>query len=252
MIIKKNHSIISGDIIDLNKFKLLRNSKFIEIILRKNDYLYIPPGWSHWIFTKEKTLAFSYELLIENINSMKYNENKLINNIIKNTPFYGNYNNFDYTYENFMSNNLENDFIFELNELNDISPVRKPFKTKKTDILFYRLKSVFQNNLNINNDKFLYSPGNVIYSSKDCKEYINFENQTELKEIPNFCNFKNNCNFNFDYKKSVWFSFNDYLSSGIHFDLMQNILFVVEGEKKVLLSPPNYTMFLYNTTLVQL
>ena len=251
MIINKNHSIISGENIDLKKFKLLKNSKFIEVILKKNDYLYIPSGWTHWVFTKEKTLSISYEIIFDKINSTKFSKNTLLNNMIKNIPFSGNYKDFNYNYEKFISNNLENNFDFEYNEYDDTAPVRKPFKVKKTDILHCPLKKIYENSLNIKN-KFLYSPGNKIYFSKNCKEIINFDNQKELKEIPNFCNFKNNCDCNFDYVNSVWFSFNSNISSGIHYDIMHNIIFVVDGEKKILLCPPYFNIFLYFTSLSEL
>lgn len=230
---KTNNYSIIDERNNLQNYKLFNNSKFLEIVLNKNEYLYIPSNWPHWVFTKENTLAFSYSIEIHN---EKKNNNKLLQNISKKIPYYNKLKNFEYEYNNFILNNLENKFNFCYGNSFDITAVNKRNVIKKTEYLMNIHNEIIEN-------KFIYySPSTTIFDSID-GEFINFKNQEFLKEIPNFSDINNYCDINYHIKS--WFNFYNSLSSGLHFDDVDNILLVLDGQKIVYLSHPKNKKYLY-------
>ena len=230
-------SIVFGSKLNYNNYKLLQNSKFIEIILKKNDFLFIPSGWIHHIITKENTLALSYDIFN---TSFTNNNNKLISNILDNKPYNKCYD-LDVNYNDFVINNMNNKFKFQISESDSFSVVDKPF-TKKGVSKYYNLNQIYD--LKNNNCNF-YSAATDIYNKNLDLESINFYNQEKLKIIPNFCNFSENNQIN--YRIETFFNFNISVTTEFHCDLTNSILYVLDGEKKVLLSHPKYNIYHYIT-----
>ena len=234
-------SLFNGDEDNLDYYNFFYKSKFLEINLKKNDYLYIPKGWTHWIFTKENTVAFSYDLYIKNVNNNNH-DNKLVKCMEKCIPFYNKCNDLQINYEQFILNNLNNKFYFSFSNNNNFTYTNIPFEknivTKKFDYLsnFYN-----KNDTDIN----IYCSANTLYRSSINKEYINFENQENIKIIPNFNNFKNYVDL--DYHLETYFNFDKKTISQPHLDLTNSILYILDGEKKVFLSHPKNNIYHYIT-----
>jgi hypothetical protein len=236
------HSLIQTYPINYKEFSLSNNCKFLYIELCKNEYLFIPKGWYHWIESEPNTIAFSYFINLVNVipTTPVINDNKLINCINKNIPFYSKHIedkfniNYDYFINNFNYTNCGGEIRTQKYLNIDYKPyIEPPVFFKTTNI-----KSFFQDKKNLN--KHLYVSGQHIYSTTD--EY--------LKKLPNFNNILN------DYiiensNNRVWFNNDKNVNSGLHCDSVDNILYVVCGKKKILLSSPQYKNNLYHITVLK-
>ena len=108
------------------------------------------------------------------------------------------------------------------------------------------LKNIFTNKYK--NNKNIYSTSTKIYNSLINKEYINKDNNGNILKIYNINNLLEKCKI--DYQIYSWFSLDNSISSSIHYDTTDNILLVLDGQKKVYLSPPQNIINMYITANV--
>jgi hypothetical protein len=116
-----NHSKITNFPIDYELYPKTKDVEFIEIDLYKNDYLFIPEGWIHWVISDPYTSAISYT--IANI----FDENTKLFNHLKNLEYYigkGDPNiNFDTN--TYLNNNINNKFTVIFSDTYEVCPVNK-------------------------------------------------------------------------------------------------------------------------------
>ena len=231
--INNTHSLIINNPINYINFSLSRYCKFIELELERNDCLFIPRGWFHWIITEPRTISVNYE--IYKIES-KY-ENTLYNNIKKNIPYTSKRTNIDIKYDNIIDELIKNNFngCMVSDGCGDHSPVLKPHSN---------INKKFDYKRSINNilcDK--ESKYNYIYV---IHQYTNNDIYNKYNKFPDIENNLKNSN-NILYTSNLWFNFDKKIQMGIHYDEYDGILSVLDGKKKVFLAPPNEKCKLYLT-----
>jgi hypothetical protein len=221
-----NHSMIIDYPINKKLFPNTDKVKFIELTLNKNEYLLIPDGWFHWVYTEPKTVAISFE-----IRRLEGNKNNILfEHIVKNKYFKNKGLLYDINYNNFIDSILNEDVRALFSSTNDLSPVYKNeyFKTFETN----KLKNII-----LINNKFNY---HTYLGSLDLTSNPSWEN---FKVLRNFINFGNDIVVN--YMPTVWINLDKRVNSGLHFDSTNRVLYVVEGQKKIILAPPEEKENLY-------
>ena len=229
-IINNTHSLIINNPINYINFSLSRYCKFIELELERNDCLFIPRGWFHWIITEPRTISVNYE--IYKIESK--HENTLYNNLKKNIPYTSKRTNIDIKYDSIIDELIKNNFTgcMVSDGYGDHSPVLKPY---------YNINKRFDYKKSIKN----------ILCDKELKDnYVYIIHQRTSDDIYNkynkFPDIEENSN-NILYTSNLWFNFDKKIQMGIHYDDYDGILSVLDGKKKVLLAPPNEKCKLYLT-----
>jgi hypothetical protein len=233
------HSLIRRDPINYKEFALSNKCKFLYIELCKNEYLFIPKKWYHWIESDPYTLAFSYTVKILNIIS-NVHDNKLINCINKNIPFYNKHSEDKYNinYDTIINNSDNINYNGEISKYKYLSRKLIPYIESPISFETNNIKSFSQDKKNI--DKYLYvSDASMV------------DKHLEYNNIPNFNNILNDCILKSHSENSIWFNFDKNVNSGLHEDYDDNILYVISGKKKVLLTSPQYKNCIYqiNTKL---
>ena len=233
------HSLIHTDPINYKEFPLSNKCKFLYIELCKNEYLFIPEGWYHWIESEPNTIAFSYSIRLQNNtpDAPLVNDNKLQNCINKNIPFYNKHkeDKFNINYDDFINNSENINYSGEIRDNKYLNIDLKPYIEPSTFFDTINIKNFFQDKKNLN----IHS-----YVGRRLLINTNFE---YMKEIPNFNNILNDCiTIDTNYDSAIWFNNNKNVNSGLHFDGIDNILYVICGKKKVLLTSPQYKKYLYH------
>lgn len=252
MHLKGNHSLINSFPIDYNKFPLAKNYNYVEIILNPGDYLLIPKEWSHWIFSEPGTIAISYSInnILGKHEKNKVNkctagakgtfgENKdniIFNSITKNLAHTGTYKcNYNLNYKDFIYSSLNYDFKFICSDTMDVCPVIKPSGNNNKITFKAKLRDILNDKTYIN--KYLYIGQQNIDVYDETNDFYNLFN------IPNFDNIVNDVSFT--YTPRLWFNFDKPVDSGLHYDKIDSILYVLTGRKKVLLSHPQFLQYIY-------
>jgi hypothetical protein len=223
---QNNHSQIINYPINYDLFPKMKDLKFLEFTLNKNEFLLIPKGWYHWVISEPFTFALSFE-----IKNLKLNNSELCNNYLKQIPYLGKgkKNNFDY--KNFINENKNKKFRILFSETNDCSPVHKNDTNK------YWKEDFLEN----------------AYNETKTKDYFTYIGQNEIindnvKLQTSISKYINIDEENINYKPVFWANLNKQIHSGLHNDGNSKILYVLEGTKKVLLLPntisiPYFEMF---------
>ena len=248
------HSLIHADPINYKEFPLSNKCKFLYIELCKNEYLFIPKGWYHWIESEPNTIAFSYSIQLQNntpdaplVNDNKLqnntpdaplvNDNKLQNCINKNIPFHNKHkeDKFNINYDDFINNSENTFYSGEIRDNKYLNIDLKPYVETTEFFETTNIKSFFQDKKNLNKHLFIG------------RGYMMNLNLEYLKEIPNFNNITNNCTVKTNYyKNGEWINNSKNVNSELHCDAEDNILYVVCGKKKVLITSPTYKHYLYH------
>lgn len=247
-----NHSLIDKFPIDYDRFPLAKDYKYVEIILNPCDYLVIPKYWSHWVFSEPYTLAVSYSINSTHTypnEKIKYNKckneninNVIYNNLINKLAHTGTYtNNYKFNYKQFILNSLNLNFNFICSNTPDICPFNKPSNNCNK----YTFNAILNDVLNDSTfmDKYLY-----IGQQSTINYYDQIDNPiTNVLTIPNFDNIINDISFS--YIPRLWFNFDKPVDSGLHYDDVNSILYVLTGRKKVLLAHPSHNSYIYLTNI---
>jgi len=228
--ILSNHSEILDYPINFNLYPKMKNINFIEIDLNKNEYLFIPSNWIHWVITEPETIAISFE-----IRNMKDNNTILCNKFKDNDYYIGKGLDTEFNYKNFMLDNKNKTFKILFSEIDDCSPVIK----------------------NNNNKYFKETTLEKAYLESNKKNYYTYVGANDadrnnlIKSINNYINILEEDIF---YYKYLWLTLDKKIHSGMHFDSDNKILYVLEGRKKILLLPPSNlnNIYLKNFNLANL
>jgi hypothetical protein len=222
------HSSITEYPIDYGKFPLAKNCEIHKVELVKNQYLFIPKGWFHWVFTEPNTLSVHYK--INKINFSDKN-NEFFNSLKNNMPFYKTiYLNYNISYKDFINKSLNYSYRAIFSETDDCIPVQKN-KTKK---FFHEnlLKNIID--ITIANNYYTYIGNHKIEHNNVINKYNNIDNIID----PNIHN-------GILYEPSVWFTLNKRVNSGLHCDTTPNIINVLDGKKTIYLISPKFYHDLY-------
>ena len=149
---KDNHSLIPSYPINYYNFPLAKNCQFIEIDLYENEYIYIPSDWMHWVFTEPFNLSMNYF-----ISSIKHNnENLFFKNLKKKQPFKNKIdNNINFSFKDFLRENLDYKFSVAFSSINHMVPVKKP---NLNCISFFKIMSIRESLASEYKNYFKYIP----------------------------------------------------------------------------------------------
>ena len=225
-------SLIIDNPINYTDYSLSKYCKFIELELEKNDCLFIPKGWFHWITTEPRTLSVNYE--IQHIES-KY-ENTFYNNLKKKIPFAFKRDNINIKYDDIIDKLLKKDFsgCIISDSYIDHSPVVKPYQNFKKRFVHRKISD-------------------ILYNKEFINDYMYITHETTTDDIYNkysiFPNIKNDIiNYNnILYTANLWINFDKKIQMGLHNDPQDSILSILDGKKKILLASPNEKSKLYLT-----
>lgn len=210
-----NHSEIVDYPINFNLYPKMKNINFIEIDLNKNEYLFIPSNWIHWVITEPKTIAISFE-----IQKMNDNNTILFNKYKNNLYYVGKGLNTEFNYDSFMLDNKNKTFKILFSEFDDCSPVIKNNNNNK-----YFKKTTLERGYLESNKKNYYT-------------YLGAGDANKINVIKSINNYIDILEKDIFYSKFLWLSLDKKIHSGMHFDTDNKILYVLEGKKKILLLPP--------------
>jgi len=229
--LNETHSLINEYPVNYNNFPLSKYGKFFEIDLNKDEYLLIPKNWIHWVFTEPKCISLNYT-----INSIyDTNTNNIIYDYLKKSiPFKGKHKQFNINYEDFVNRSLDYNFTNCLftKSYHDHAPVKKPNQAKKILLDNKTLRQTLD--YFKDKDGYLYILPNLIE-----KNNIYYP---EFIDVPNFNNI-NELKLQTDIH--LWINFDKSVQMGLHYDVTDNILYVIEGKKKIFLLPPKYNSITY-------
>lgn len=226
--INDRHSIITSLPIDLELYPLVSNVKIYKIEVNKNEFLTLPKEWFHWIFTEPNTVAVSFEIhnfIGDNSDSVYNSFSTSIpykSSITKKINFHG--------YKDMIKKNLNNKFRAILSESKDCSPVYKD----ETYKIFYHntLKNIIK--FSEKNNLYCYIGNHRTISDSQFENisryanYFNLDSKSKIKYYPN-----------------IWFNLDKKIESGLHSDLYDGIICVLEGKKTIYLMNPKESKNLY-------
>jgi hypothetical protein len=224
------HSKINQFPIDYNLFPLAEKCKMYSIELEKNESIFIPSLWFHWIFTEPNTLSVHYR--IDNVNFNDKNT-YFYQSLIRNEPFISKSipDNYNITYNDFINNSLDFSFRSIISLTEDCIPV------KKNNITKFFHKNTLKNLLEISKQKYhIYIGQQKIDDSNILSKYKNIDYIIN----PNYYK-------NINYDSSVWFSLDKRVNSGLHNDPYHSLIYVIEGKKTIHLFNPDCHKDLYIT-----
>jgi hypothetical protein len=186
------HSQIHDYPIDYNTYPLAKECIEYSYDLYSGDFIIIPKGWLHWVFTDKNTLAVSYSL--EYFNGSPVHTMPYIGNIKSNI-----------TYSSFINNYLEHSFSCLYSKTSHCCPVYKGYSYTT-----FMHKSRLVDIINIAKYNRLYA-------------YVGMESTK---------------NTILDKNHYVWFTLDNNVDSGLHYDNTNNFLHVIDGKKTIKLYSP--------------
>jgi len=206
-----NHSMITTYPIDYKTYPLALKAKFYKIELNENEFLFIPNGWFHWVYTEPYTISLSYGIFKINENSDHIFQNKLK----LNKPYKGKGYNIGINYQSFINKFNNNKFTCIVSETSITIPVIKNEndKTFKTTDLLSNIISKYSN-------KYLYIGMNSLMD-------VEFD---EFNDINNFIDTGNSI-IKTETEPYLWLTFDKSVDSGLHYDDTPSILYVLNGKK---------------------
>ena len=222
------HSNITNYPIDYNTFPLAKNCQIHKIELYKNQYLFMPKNWFHWIYTEPNTLSVHYK--IYNINFID-NNNNFYNSLKYSKPFFKAFNSkYNIKHMDFINKSLNHSYRAIFSETDDCIPVQKD-QTKK----FFHLDNLANIiDINFTNNYHTYVGNNKI----DPDNIMN--NFGFINDI-----IDNDYHNGIHYDPSVWFTLDKRVNSGLHCDTTPNLIYMVDGKKTIYLFSPSCYHNLY-------
>jgi hypothetical protein len=209
-----SHSNITNFPIDYNTFPLAKNCEIYKIELYKNQYLFMPENWFHWIFTEPNTLSVHYK--INNINFIN-NNNNFYKSLKYSEPFFNLFNSkSNIKHMDFINKSLNHSYRAIFSDTDDCIPVLKN-KTKK---FFHSNTLANIIDINLTNNYHTYVGNNKIDSDNIMNDCVFINDIID----PNLHN-------GISYEPSVWFTLNKIVNSGLHYDPTPNLIYIVDGKK---------------------
>jgi len=223
----KAHSQIDSYPIDENRFPLAKNVPFIEFEMVENDYLFIPSSWYHWIFTSPETIALTYEF--DPSNDMSFLKESSIPFVEKGaTPIMMKYNDL-FLYNPDINVNIMYSSTFDITPINKTNLPIDSSKYYETDTLLNAYTSI-KPGFPYKYIQYQYIISSINKLPIDLSSVIG--KQINNKSIP-----------------KLWVSFDQFLQTGLHNDIMHGIIHVISGSKTVFLAPPSEKTNLYITPM---
>jgi hypothetical protein len=227
MFIKSHSSIIHYPISD--EFPLAKNVIFHEYIIKPNEYLFIPKKWFHWVFSEPETLSCHYVFYSDKGEST-LNESDLFQmDIESGKPFQGVgiCDTLD-TINDFYEKEQHQQIYGIISSNCDVSPMRKMG----------------------NEDKFICidTIGNFMKIDSSYYKYIGKQEMSEqstfYKKYKDINHFIPTTSI-FSCVPTIWCSLDKPVQSGLHYDCYSSLIYVITGQKRVLLAEPSSYPNLY-------
>jgi hypothetical protein len=233
------HSIINTYPIDKNKYPLTKNVSFTTYVIKQNEYLFIPDNWFHWIYTEPFTISIHYK----SFNRFSANENNneecdlFYSNVKSNEPFTGIGSIQEpFNVDDFFTQNSEYQVHAMYSTTEDVSPVTKTKDEEHSKYMKQNKMSFFIKESK-ETDYFIYMGMNKM--SPELSIYHEYSNLNHI--IPSL--------YEYNYTPYVWMNLNKRIHSGLHYDTYGSIVYVLSGQKKVLMADPSSYHNLYITNL---
>lgn len=224
--IHNSHSAIPSYPPNILEYPNFYNAKEYVYILKPGDMLYIPPKWFHWVFSypdEQQNIAMSYTVI-------KYNT--IYNEFQFNQPFKFHldktkYSFFNYTFESFKQMYPTHKINTLISNKNTLIPVKKSSLDKSHQI---------------QKDTLTFSEMEDLHKTDTYNLYMGQNSTLNAQKPPD-------CILN-SFEDSVircnqWLALfktdTEYIESGLHYDLIPNVLIQIKGTKLVrLFSPEEY------------
>jgi len=260
---RRRYSVFSGESPDKNTYPLFYRAKKIEVILNEGQYLFIPAGWFHYVFSEPLNneplnIALSHFIKTEKGCAIcEPNEHE------------------DY---NLSCPKLDDEYI-DLNLFNKCRKESQPFisenfKKQNDWTCFswdkeYLLDKYKDQLMTVNSSvspMFVSNALTDIYPNNWIQSQMTFKNFMDTNGYANgLYYYLLQTNFNFldklkddirlppiiqnskEETYAIWINFSN-VYSGLHFDNSDNILLQIRGRKRILLFPPSERKYLYTAT----
>lgn len=227
-----SHSSINSYPIDFNKFPLSKDVEFHEYIIGPNEYLFIPTGWFHWIFSEPYTFAITHVLP----KNMEEKSDSFYRKMSKNLPFTGKKDSLpEFDMKLFLTTHKDTVVRGLVTNSTDSSPVDKLDGSEKSRV-FDTIENI------VNKD-------NIDHTHRYYMGMLSIEKLSVEMLIP-YADI-NNIIVAHGYKATniyIWLSLSKEIDSGLHYDGDDRILHVLSGRKRILLASPKYKHKLYVKT----
>jgi len=217
------HSEIHEYPIDYDRYPLAKDCVEHTFELNSGEFMIVPPRWLHWIFTKERTISFSYT-----IHKIGFTDtsNIFCKHLFDSKPYIGKskqLNTIDYN--QFINDSIDVSFTCMYSADYRVCSVYKNYSYPS-----FRYYGPLKDIITVSNLNSLYAyvamdpvtDQNVL---KDYRDVHHLIDKSLVKEI--------------DYESYIWFTLSNEVDSGLHFDSTFNIIYVVEGQKKIRLFSPD-------------
>jgi len=265
IITQRRFSVVPSEFPDINTYPLFYQAKKVEVILNEGEYLFIPAGWFHFVFSEKidddpnnnlnvamsHFIVSKFDCIICDLNENKnytfncpeFEEGTVSKNLFKSfrnasQPFKVN---------NFKKNNHWNCFNwtedtllqkYEDTELLVNSSVSPFFVSNYIEDIYPKHwieKSMsFKNFIDTKGHKY----GFYYYLLQTGKELKDGSNDIKSLSI-----LENEIEKNY----AIWINFSNVFTA-LHFDESDNILLQIKGRKRILLYPPSERKYLYTVT----
>ncbi len=245
-----NHSSIIDYPINYNIFPLAIKTKFMKVELNENQYLFIPAHWSHWVYTKPKTVALSFD--IREIITFSDSTSDILYKIMQRIPYKKNGKKYKFNYDNFINNSLKYMFNAIFSDTNDVSPVFKNDKQKKF-LKRDNLSNLINTSLTDNYHGYIGQYDIPTENNfKEITDFIDFDKEIKNKYENILFDFyfvneflDNDPNFRLELVPKIWLTLDKSVNSGLHNDGQSKFLYVLSGQKTVYLADPteNYNLY---------
>jgi len=265
----RRYSLVQEEYPDINKFPLFYKAKKIEVILDEGQYLFIPAGWFHFVFSEKidddpnNNLNIGLSHFIDNFGEIihdciicDFDENKkydfncpvlkeenITKDILKqyckaSQPFKVN---------NFKENNPWNCFKWTEEKLLEKHDGKEMTVNCSVSPFFgsnfveeYFPKNWIETKMTFND--FLETKGSFngfyYYLLQYGKEFKDGTNDVQLPSVLQNISEK---------EYAIWINFSN-VRTALHFDELENILLQIRGRKRILLYPPSERKYLYTIT----
>jgi hypothetical protein len=224
------HSEIHDFPIDYDKYPLAKDCVEQTFEVKSGEYIIIPPRWLHWVFTEENTLAVSYTIYKINFTDTS---NVFYDSMSNNKPYVGKMNDkYNINYNKFLKDCIDISFECLYSVNHKCCPVYKNY-----DYPSFEYSDTLRNIIDISNRErlFAYIAMNNLKNNDVLNEY---------RDINHF--FPENIQDFVDYESYTWFTLNNMVDSGLHYDsYTYNILYVLDGKKTVRLFHPDCRKNMY-------
>ena len=261
--IKRRFSIIPNEHPPVDIYPLYYKAKKIEVTIKQGEYLFIPAGWFHYVFSEKYdnsmeddnlNIAVSYFMkTYKKCGICDPDENKIYDNVcgtideknmtlekiidyanngspvkVKNFDKYNNWDCFNWTINSIIKNYGNNNVIVNTSSspLFASNYIQSAFDNKWNEYDTTLKKFIKTKGYHDNHYHYLLQTD------------INIFNKNNEIGIPNLIKSRVKQNY------AIWINFSNVFTS-LHYDEHDNILLQIKGKKRIILYPPSERKYLY-------